>query len=120
MEIILDTSSIVFGFSNNMDIFDSLSQDLQYKPLISTAILDELEILGKSRKRDGKFAKIALLSMKRRNIEAQKSTLPVDKWIIETSKERKCVVCTNDSRLKRILVSRGIKAVSFTRDGKFR
>ncbi len=118
--IIVDTSSILFGFYHHIDIFDKiLDEMLGYKIIISKGVIRELEKLANSRKQKP-YAEVALSSVQRHKIEILENDSNVDSWIMEESAKNGCVVCTNDMDLKRRLKSKGVSVVSLSLSGRLK
>lgn len=117
--IIVDTSSILFGLSNRIDIFSRAKEQLNLNPVISAGIIRELDLISKSKKSEHKYAKIALAMIEKHNITIEDESSYVDKWILKNAK-RFGSVCTNDMKLKKELKSRGIETYTLSRDGILR
>lgn len=117
--LILDTSSIIFGLSNKINVFDSVNNQLPgYRILISKGVERELEKMGKGRSKYGKYAKVAIHLLKASsNIDRAEDTRFVDAWILKDSVALKAAVCTNDTKLKKALRAKGITAYSISRSG---
>lgn len=118
---ILDTSSILFGLSNNIDPFERLRESFpDYKIVVSQGIVRELAEMSGSRKRQKVQAKIGLALIKKNLITVLKGDEYVDSWILGNVGRWECIVCTNDVRLKAKLKSRGVKVLSLSRGGMLR
>ncbi len=118
--IIVDTSSILFGFSNHVDVFEKIEWEFpECVALISKGVITELEKSSKSRKQAA-YAKAALLAVERHKLEISRSTGYVDDWIASESAKRRCLVCTNDIGLKARLKRTGIGTVSLSMNGRLR
>ncbi len=118
--IIVDTSSILFGFSNHIDVFEKIGEMFpSCEIIISRGIVGELEGLGKAR-RQGAYAKVALAAIESHKLEISKSSVYVDEWIASESARRRCLVCTNDVGLKARLRKAGVSVVSLSRSGRLR
>lgn len=120
--IIVDTSSIIFSLSNNVDIFAAIKMQMpEYTILVSSGILKELKKIGNGKSKFGKFGRVAAtLLNKHGNVKLVKDNTYVDKWISDAARERRCAVCTNDTELKKHLKSEGIRAFSISRSGLLR
>lgn len=117
--IIVDTSSILFGLSNRNDVFSRIKEQLNLSPVISEGVVRELDLIAKSKKSGRKYARIAIALIDQHKIKTEKDSLYVDKWILKNAKKVGSV-CTNDTKLKRELRSRGIATYSISRDGILR
>jgi rRNA-processing protein FCF1 len=120
--IILDTSAIIFGLSNGVDVFNALHDQMpERRIMISTGILKELNRISEGMGRFSKFAKVAINLLERYpDIKVVKDGTYVDKWIAQTAAAPGYVVCSNDSKLKRELKTKGISVFSMTRSGIIR
>lgn len=117
--IIVDTSSILFAFSNKIDIFKEIETQLSLKPVISQGVVNELNRMASSNKEEKKYAKVALTLIESREISTEKESGYVDRWILESAKKFGSV-CTNDIKLKRSLKEKGINVYSVSIGGKLR
>jgi rRNA-processing protein FCF1 len=119
--IIVDTSSILFGLSKKIDVFEAVTDQMpDYEPIISTGIIAELEKLASTKRKNSRDAKIALMLIKAAEPEIIKDKTPVDKWIIDEAADTGAYVCTNDSRLRGQLKNRHINVLTLSISGRFR
>ncbi len=120
-EVILDTSSMLFGIRNNKDAFQLVEEAFADAHIIvSRSIVKELEALAKTGKSEGREAKTALELMGKHNVVTVESTAYADSFIVDEARKRMCYVCTNDTELKKRLRAEGIRAFSIGRDGRLR
>jgi len=118
--LIIDTSSILFCLSNNIDLLSAVNEAFPgYGIAVSKGIIKELNGLSNSRKRSARYAGIAVRMLKRANAYVFENDENADKWLIEIAGPDK-TICTNDSKLRRALRARGANVVSVARDGKLR
>jgi rRNA-processing protein FCF1 len=117
--IIVDTSSIIFGFSKGIDVFNSVEEQLGYKPVISKGILREIGLLAKRYSKYRKYAKSAEAAIKMHNPTTDPNSGFVDNWIISAA-AKYGNVCTNDYKLKIRLKSMKINTYSISIGGKLR
>ena len=118
-QIIVDTSSILFGFSNKVDVFSKADEQLGLTPVISKGVVKELTLLSTGKGANSKNAKLALSIIKHHGIKAEDDESYVDRWILNSSTAFKNV-CTNDTKLRRELKARGITVYTLSRDGTLR
>lgn len=118
--IILDTSSIVFAFSNKHDIFSLVEERLESRAVVSDGILAELKKLSLRRNKEGNGARLALQVIPRHNVEMLSSNQKVDDFLVKVGTEGEMLVCTNDIGLKRRLKSKGIRPLSISKSGVLR
>ncbi len=120
--LIIDTSSIVFGFSNKKDVFEiAHSRFPAYGILISAGILGELSKIARNRGGKGSGAKTAIESLKFKKVNVDNSTGSVDSWIYAKSQEYPhSVVITNDTELYKKLKTSNIKCLKLTKAGLLR
>ncbi|MHB1829834.1 MAG: PIN domain-containing protein [Candidatus Micrarchaeaceae archaeon] len=117
--IIIDTSSILFGLSINFDVLKSAEMHLGLKPCVSKGVLRELSNIASSRKANRKYASVATSLIKKYNIKIYPDTGHVDKWILKSAQDVKNI-CTNDTTLRKKLRQAGIKPYTISMDGEFR
>jgi rRNA-processing protein FCF1 len=120
--IIIDTSSILFGFSNRRDVFDIARRRFPgTEVLISAGILGELSKLAVNRGAKGAGAKTAIEALKYKKVDVDNSTGSVDSWIYAKSQEYPhSVVITNDTELYKKLKTSNIKCLKLTKAGLLR
>lgn len=119
--VIIDTSSILFGFSNRTNIFTKLSDEMpDAKQLISRKILAELQKIGASRKKEARYARTALELMRNYDITVVKSSIYADRWMEKEAIAKNATVITNDTALRRRLKRLGIVALALSKNGSFR
>lgn len=118
--IIFDTSSILFCLSNGIDMAKAVNEAFPgYKIAVSKGIIRELEGLGKSRRRAGRYAKAAVDVLGHIGVQVLDNSDNADKWLLSIADDKK-VICTNDSKLKRALRGKGAIVVSVARSGMLR
>jgi rRNA-processing protein FCF1 len=117
--IIVDTSSILFAFSNRVDIFRRVKLQLGLAPVVSEGVIRELKAKAQGGGRSRAYARLALDLIKNYGINVDKDSGYVDRWIIASSK-RYGSVCTNDTKLRRALRNSGSAVYTISRSGEFR
>ncbi len=118
--MIIDTSSIIFGFSRGFNVFSVADESLPgYKIVVSRGVLRELEGIGRSGKKSAKYA-IAGRSEAEKRCDVDKDNSEVDSWILSKALKAGCAVCTNDMELKRKLRGKGVWVVSMGVNGALR
>jgi rRNA-processing protein FCF1 len=117
--VIIDTSSILFGFSFKKSVFESAAKRFpDYKPIVSRGIIRELSSFSTLKGKKGANAKIALLELKAKKIDVYNINRHPDSWILDFSfKKRDSIVITNDTALARKLASRSIRVFKMSRSG---
>lgn len=120
--IIIDTSSMLFGFSYNRNVFETTrAQFPDYKPLVSRGIVRELTKLSSNRGSRGLRARVALLELKAKKINVDNISIYPDKWILDTAlKNRDYVVVTNDSVLAGKLALSKVRVYKISKSGVLR
>jgi len=112
MQVILDTNFLMLAYQFKIDIFGELDRVLPKNEfIISSKILNELEKISESSKRDKLAARFALKLIKDKKVKIQKSNEKVDDWILDYAKNNKAIVCTNDLDLKERLKTNGIRVI---------
>ncbi len=120
--IIIDTSSILFAASNRKDIFEAVRENFPgFTMVISEGIVRELSNHSNAGGKTAGSAGLALMIIdKTAGMQIEKSTGYVDDWIVREWKKRRCIVCTNDIKLKKRLREIGASVLSVTRAGILR
>ena len=116
--LILDTSSMLFGFSNNRNVFDIATSEFPgCRPLVSAGIIRELEGISQNRGKKGACARIALMEIRAKKIEIDNIN-GADGWILEKARRnRGSVVVTNDTPLAKRLLRFGTNVMKISRNG---
>ncbi len=119
--VIVDTSSIIFGLSNKVDVFSAIkAKDPSLEPLISMGIMNELNRIRDSWGKFSKFAAAGIYLISRHEPDIANTKEGVDDWIVSEASKLGCSVCTNDMALKRRLKAKGIEVFSISRSGAVR
>lgn len=119
---IIDTSSILFGFSYRKDAFAIAERAFSgLEPLVSRGTLRELEKASSNRGAKGAAARVALSILKLKKIRVDTNTGNVDSWIIRKAASMPgTVVVTNDTELLMKLKSLGVRTAKLSKSGKLR
>jgi rRNA-processing protein FCF1 len=117
----LDTSSMLFGFSNSSNVFDiAIGEFPGYRPLVSIGIIHELEGLSQNKGKKGACARIALAEIRAKKIDIDNIN-KADGWIVEKARRnRGSVVITNDTPLAKKLLRFGTTVLKMSRSGMLR
>ena len=118
-EIIIDTSSILFAVANKADIFEAAYGHLGLIPVISTGIVTELRNISAGPGPRKKQAIVAIKIIEKHSVKTYQNDKYVDSWILEASKHIKSV-CTNDVKLRRLLLENEIKVYTMSKSGFLR
>ncbi|MDE1825007.1 MAG: hypothetical protein KGH61_01130 [Candidatus Micrarchaeota archaeon] len=119
--VIIDTSSILFGLSSNIDPFARLKENFPDRTIVvSTGIIRELTLISKEKRKESVHARIGLALIKKYGVKVVRGDEYVDTWIIKHSLRAEVVVCTNDVELKQRLGGRGCGVFSLSRSGLLR
>lgn len=117
--VIIDTSSILFGFSYNRNVFETAKEKFpRTKILVSRGIIKELTKLSSNKGKKGLRARVALLEIKAKKINVDNISIYPDKWILDTViRNKNHVVITNDTALARKLLLAKVKAFKISKSG---
>ncbi|MGC8651830.1 MAG: hypothetical protein ACP5UH_01085 [Candidatus Micrarchaeia archaeon] len=119
--IIVDTSSILFGFENRKNVFDIVLREWHgCRLLMPSSIMGELRKKAQNSGKSGAYAKAALALL--HNVPAIKirGGSNADSWIVGNALPRKALVVTNDTLLGRRLAEMGVKVFRLSRNGMLR
>lgn len=119
--LILDTSSIMFGFSNNRNVFEIAANRFPgYRQLVSRGIINELREISKNKGKRGSYARIAMMELRAKKIDIDNIS-EADHWILDKAeRNRSSIVITNDTQLVKRLLSLGIRVLKLSRSGILR
>ncbi len=117
--IIVDTSSILFALSSKVDIFNAIKEELNFEPVISKGVVNELKKISSGSKANGKYAKVALQLIEKYHIKTDPDSKYVDDWILSIAKEHENF-CTNDTKLRNALKGKGARVYVISRSGELR
>ena len=117
--VIIDTSSIVFGFSFKRNVFEAANEAFPGREIvISAGVLRELRGIARNRGRRGAAAGTALLSVSSKSIKVDKDGGDVDSWIAAASaRYNNSIVITNDTELLGRIRRSGGKALKLSKSG---
>jgi Uncharacterized proteins of PilT N-term./Vapc superfamily len=110
--LIIDTSSLVFGFANGKNIIEAALQRFpKMELLVSRSLIGELEGISTNKGKRGDAARLALLSIKAKKVKVDNKRGNVDDWVLETAaNNRGSIVVTNDTQLIRRLDGAGVRS----------
>jgi rRNA-processing protein FCF1 len=116
---IIDTSSILFGFTYNRNVFETVKEKFpRHKMLVSKGIIKELTRLSNNKGRKGLRARIALLEIKAKRVNVDNISIHPDKWILDTAiRSKNYTVITNDTDLASKLARVHVKVFKISRSG---
>jgi rRNA-processing protein FCF1 len=118
--VIIDTSSILFGFANGKNVIEIARSHFHSIPIIiSKGILRELSSKSKNGGAKGVSAKVAMLAISNSGIKIIDSNIDPDRWIISSS-SKGVIVITNDTALARQSFKGGAIVYKLSKDGKLR
>ena len=120
--IIIDTSSILFGFKYNKNVFDIAGREFHlYKQSISEGIINELRRISRNKGNRGVYARLALLELRAKNISVDKIITNADSWILDKAlRNRESIVITNDTALAGKLRNSNISVLKISKSGNLK
>lgn len=114
--VVIDTNFLLLPFQYKIDILKELEYLIEssHRYVISSRTLKELQSVGRSIGKNGMAARLAikLIEANRAKFEVVESERYVDDWIVDYSKAKKAIVCTNDSELRRKLKDMDIPVIT--------
>ena len=120
---IIDTSSILFGFSHRRNAFDAARYALRgYDLYLSGAVVKELHRLAENKGRLGATARVALQELRYKNIKGSNTSLSnADLDIIRVATGHKgSAVVTNDTALAKRLQGLRIEVFKLSISGRLK
>ncbi|OJI07760.1 MAG: hypothetical protein BK997_01945 [Candidatus Micrarchaeum sp. ARMAN-1] len=119
MYVIVDTSSMLFAMESRKSAIDTI--ELKYpgkQILISAGVIKELAGIGSGNGKRAAEARSCLEILKLKNVEVDKNTGNVDRWILSRAGESDiyCVI-TNDTELFNRLRFKNIAVFKLSRNG---
>ncbi len=119
--VIVDTSSILFGMAAKKDVFSIAAKRFHKPVLISRGVLNELLGISKNKGRRGASARAALALIRVKNVKVHRDKGSVDSWIAgSAAKHNNTVVITNDTALFRKVRSVNRNVFKLSRSGTLR
>ncbi|MEK6981765.1 MAG: PIN domain-containing protein [Candidatus Micrarchaeota archaeon] len=117
---VLDTNFLLIPQQFKIDIFSELNYLLEeYKMVVSSATVRELENISKKMSKAGRAAKFARKLLESHpEIEVIPTTLNADDFIVAYAKENRVVVCTNDIALKKRMNRIRVKLITLKSKAK--
>ncbi len=118
---IIDTSSILFGFSHKKNVFDAVRYALHdHAPYLSGAVMRELHQIARNKGRIGVSARVALQELRYKNIKGSNTSLSnADLDIMRVADRHKdSVVITNDTALVKRLQGLGVEVFKLSISGR--
>jgi rRNA-processing protein FCF1 len=104
-----------------IDLFDELRILIGgFEPVVLNSVMDELEGLSHNKGRDGAAARCGLTLGKECTIadSGDLESRSVDAQVIEYAAQTKCMVVTNDRRVRDALFTRGVGVISMRKQKK--
>ena len=120
MEVLIDTSSIIFSFCLKKDIFSNI-EDLGFVPLLISSVVEELKKIAKRNSKYAVAARYALKVIEERKKEKRikiiKTKGNADEAIERIAKKKKIRVCTNDKEMKKRIKKLGLEILTVKSNG---
>jgi rRNA-processing protein FCF1 len=113
-KVVLDTNFLMIPGQFKVDIFEELKRIISfpYDVCVFSATIDELNEISTKNSRDKNNAKIALNLIKQKNLKTLQGSGSYTDDIILNNVDTKCIVCTQDKALKRLLKQKGIQIIT--------
>jgi len=121
VKVLLDANALMMPAQFQVDLFDELRMLVgAFDPVVLPGVLQELNGLTRAKGRDGAAARCGLALAEKCTI-AQVNDLKagsVDGQVIEYAAQNKCLVVTNDRRVRDALFAQGIGVISLRNQKK--
>ncbi|MFA6225116.1 MAG: PIN domain-containing protein [Methanoregula sp.] len=121
MKVLLDANALMMPAQFQIDLFDELRMLIgAFDPVILPGVLQELNGLTRAKGRDGAAARCALTFVEKCTIvqNADLKSGSVDAQVVEYAAQNKCLVVTNDRRVRDALFAEGIGVISLRNQKK--
>jgi rRNA-processing protein FCF1 len=121
VKVLLDANALMMPGQFQIDLFDELRMLIgAFDPLILAGVLQELNGLALAKGRDGAAARCGLTLAEKCTIVqiANLKADSVDTQIIEYAAQNKCLVVTNDRRVRDALFAQGVGVISLRNQKK--
>ena len=120
MRVLLDANALMLPAQFRIDIFDELQGLLgSFEPLILESVMQELEGLSRAGGKTGAAARCALVLAKQCTIVSDDQPhVQVDEQVVRYAVKNKCIVMTNDRRVRDALFAKGIGVISLRKQKK--
>jgi len=112
--VLLDTNFLMVPHQFGVDIFEELDRLLlsDYKLIVLSTQEEELgSVAKKAGGKDKVAAHVALELIKRAEVVPSTKGLEGDDAIVDFASKNDCIVCTNDSNLRRRLTQSGTRTI---------
>jgi rRNA-processing protein FCF1 len=121
VRVLLDANALMLPAQFRIDVFDELQRLLgSFEPFILASVMQELEGLSRAGGKTGAAARCALVLAKQCKIigDTREPSDTVDDQVVEYAVMNKCIVVTNDRRVRDILFAKGIGVISLRNQKK--
>ena len=121
MKVLLDANALMMPAQFSIDLFDELRNIIGgFEPIVLHSVLRELEGLTRAKGRNGAAARLGLTMGERCTIaeDGDESAGSVDAQVIDYAIRHKCLVVTNDRRVRDELFAHGIGVISMRKQKK--
>jgi hypothetical protein len=121
LKVLLDANALMMPAQFRIDLFDELRMLIgAFDPVILPGVLQELHGLTRAKGRDGAAARCALTLAEKCTIveNTDPNAESVDAQVIEYAVRNKCLVVTNDRRVRDALFAEGIGVISLRNQKK--
>ena len=121
MKVLLDANALMMPAQFQIDLFDELRMLIgAFDPVILPGVLQELNGLTRAKGRDGAAARCGLMLAEKCTIVQNADLIAesVDAQVVEYAAQNKCLVVTNDRRVRDALFAQGIGVISLRNQKK--
>ena len=120
MEVLVDTSSIIYSFCLKKDIFANI-ENLGFTPVVVSSVIEELKEISKRNSKYAVAARYALRVIEERKkgkrIKIIRTKGNADEAIERIAKKKKIRVCTNDKEMKKRIKKLGLEILTVKSNG---
>jgi len=112
MKFLIDTNFLLIPFQFRVDVFSELTKFGKPELFTLNLVVRELDKLSRSKGREGKQARLAMILLKKEGVEILPSSSRIaDAGIVAMAAKNHMVVCTQDKALIKKLKAKEIHVV---------
>jgi len=111
--LVLDANFLMSAYKFRVDAISELKGLVvgEFRLVAPSSVLDELELISRTRGAAGPQAKYALEVMRKEGVTVMRTKKKADEWIEDFCSSTGAIACTNDSDLRKKLKEKGVRCI---------